>query len=219
MVKNWKSSEHKPWTWEWFEYQYNNNEGFVLVLEDIAILLTLGFGKLVGKGAKAAWRYFKPLTKDVAKMVEVVEKGIAEKTPFIKKLPKKISSFCESKINELKKGIELLKTPKQAVKSVVRQIPKSVAAGVLNYGFLIFFDKYIMPKLVGGKTETTDLIPTAQENKVLIDYLWYNNPQYFPKGIKQISIVSGKDKKMGYFKINGDVYVLTDPKNFKLKKT
>ena len=123
-----------------------------------------------------------------------------------------------SKINQLKKGIELLKTPKQAARSVVRQMPKAVAAGVLNYGFLIFFDKYIMPKLVGGKTETTNLIPTAQENKELIDYLWYNNPQYFPKGIKQIAIVSGKDKKMGYFKIDGNVYVLTDPKNFKLKK-
>ena len=218
MVDNWKTSKYKPWTWEWFEYQYNNNKGFVLVLEDIAILLTLGFGKLVGKGAKAAWRYFKPLTKDAVKMIEVVEKGIAEKTPFIKKLPKKISSFCERKINQLKKGIELLKTPKQAARSVVRQMPKAVAAGVLNYGFLIFFDKYIIPKLVGGKTETTDLIPTAQENKALIDYLVWNNSQYFPNGIKQIAIVSGKDKKMGYFKIDGIIYVLTDPKNYKLKK-
>jgi hypothetical protein len=218
MIQNWKSSEYKPWTWEWFEHQYNNNKGFALVLEDIAILLTLGFGKLVGKGAKSAWRYFKPISKNIPKVIEAVEKGIVEKTPFIKKLPKKISSFCESKINELKKGIELLKTPKQAARSVVRQMPKAVAAGVLNYGFLIFFDKYIMPKLFGGKTETTELLFDNPQNKYLIDYLVWNNPQYFPNGIKQIAIVSNKDKKMDYFKIDGNNYVIIDQKNYKLKK-
>jgi hypothetical protein len=218
MVKNWKSSKYNPWTWEWFQFHWDNNKGFQLVIEDIAILLTMGFVKLVGKGAKAAWRYFKPISKDVTKMIESVEKGIAEKTPFIKKLPKKISSFCERKINELKQGINLLKTPRQAARSVVRQMPKAVAAGVLNYGFLIFFDKYIMPKLVGGKTETTELLFDNPQNKYLIDYLVWNNPQYFPNGIKQIAIVTNKDKKMDYFKIDGNNYVIIDQKNYKLKK-
>lgn len=166
MVDNWKSSKYTPWTWEWFQFHWGNNKGFQLVIEDIAILLTMGFVKLVGKGAKAAWRYFKPISKDAAKMIESVEKGIAEKTPFIKKLPKKISSFCESKINELKKGIELLKTPKQAVRSVAKKTPKALVAGALTYALSKYLEVKI-PKWTGAYNETI--------LHILIDNPWIYN--------------------------------------------
>lgn len=217
MVEKWKKSNYKPWSWEWFEYQYNNNEGFALVLEDILILATVGFGRLVGKGAKEAWNYFKPFSKKIPKLIESVEKEIATKIPFIKKLPKKISSFCESKINELRKGLNLLKSPKQAVRSVAKQTPKAIAAGVLNYGFLVFFDKYILPKLSGGEKEITELLPSVQENKALIELFEKNNPNYFPNKIKKIEIVSN-NKRPDYFKIDGKNYDLIDSKKYKLKQ-
>lgn len=166
MVDNWKSSKYTPWTWEWFQFHWGNNKGFQLVIEDIVILLTMGFVKLVGKGVKAAWRYFKPISKDAAKMIESVEKGIAEKTPFIKKLPKKISSFCESKINELKKGIELLKTPKQAVRSVAKKTPKALVAGALTYALSKYLEVKI-PKWTGAYNETI--------LHILIDNPWIYN--------------------------------------------
>jgi hypothetical protein len=217
MVKNWKKTNYTPWSWEWFEYQYNNNEGFALVLEDILILTTLGFGRLVGKGAKKAWNYFKPFSKKMPKMIESVEKEITKKTSYIEKLPKKISDYSKSKIDELIQGLNLLKSPKQAARSVVKQAPKAVVAGVLNYGFLIFFDKYILPKLTGGEEEITKLIPSVQENQDLIDYLVWNNPEYFPNGIKKIAIVS-TNKKPGYFEIDGKTYEIINPKKYKLKQ-
>jgi len=175
MVKNWKTyngdivgkgSELKPWSWEWFQFHWGNNKGFQLVIEDIAILLTMGLGKLIGKGAKSVWRYFKPIAKDAEQMMITIEQSIVKKESFIKKLPKKISSFCEGKINELKKGIELLKTPKQAAKSVVRQLGKATFAGGVTYALSKYLEVKI-PKWTGAYNETI--------LHILIDNPWIYN--------------------------------------------
>jgi hypothetical protein len=220
MVKNWKDTEYTPWTWEWFTFHWENNKGFQMVIEDLGLLLGMGLTRLVGKGSKYAWRHLKSMSKNTEKLVLLAEKEIIKKEPFIKKLPKKLANFSERKLGELKQGLELLKSPKQATKSVVRNVPKAIAIGGLNFGFLIFFEKYILPKLSGGKDELTDLSLTVQENKKLIKYIIWSNPEYFDfvNGIKKIEIATGKNKNIGYFLIDGNKYQLIDEKNYKLKK-
>lgn len=216
MMKNWKDTEYTSWTWEWFTFHWENNKGFQMVIEDLGLLLGMGLTRLVGKGSKYAWKHLKSMSKNPVKLVLLAEKEILKKEPFIKKLPKKLANFSERKLGELKQGLELLKSPKQAAKSVVRNVPKATVMGALNVGFIIFFEKYILPKLSGKDNEITELKKNINDDG-LIDEIIYQNPKLFPNGIKNFQIVTNKQKKFVKFIIDGqnygikqkDTYILT----------
>jgi len=217
MVKNWKDTEYTPWTWEWFTFHWENNKGFQMVIEDLGLLLGMGLTRLVGKGSKYAWKHLKSMSKNTEKLVLLAEKEIIKKEPFIKKLPKKLANFSERKLGELKQGLELLKSPKQATKSVVRNVPKAITMGALNVGFLTFFDKYILPKLSGKDNEITELKKNINDDG-LIDEIIYQNPKLFPNGIKNFQIVTNKQKKFVKFIIDGQNYGIKQKDTYTLTK-
>jgi hypothetical protein len=217
MVKNWKETEYKPWTLEWFSFHWENNKGFQMVIEDLLLLLGSVATRLVGKSSKSVWKYLKSMSKNTEELVLLAEKEIIKKEPLIKKLPKKLADFSERKLGELKKGLELLKSPKQVTKSVVRNTPKAIAMGGLNFGFLTFFDRYILPKLSGKDNEITELIENINDDG-LIDEIIYENPELFPNGIKSFQIVTNKQKKFVKFIIDGQNYGIKQKDTFKLKK-
>jgi hypothetical protein len=45
-----------------------------------------------------------------------------------------------------------------------------------------------------------------------------NNPGLFPKGITKLEFASDKQKKFDGFRIDGQMYQVTDKLNFKVKK-
>lgn len=174
MIQNWKP---KQFTDEesWFTFHWENNKGFQFVIEDIILLLTGGLLSLAGKGARYVYGVIKKrFSKGITEIVEQSEQIIINKEPYIKKLPKKISDWALSKLNQLKKGIELLKSPKSAAKSIVKKSPLALGLGAANYKFLKWLD---------GKTEKAKEL---DQNNIMsltdieaMSYIAADNPNLF----------------------------------------
>jgi len=143
MISNWEPKESNSEE-NWFSHHWENNKGFQLVIEDLILLLTGGILKLVGMGAKAAYRaVLKKLGRGIKEAAIEAEKIIVKKESMIKRLPKTISEWAQSKVNNLKNGINLLKNPTAAVKSVAntKKVAAAAALGTANYAFTSWLDK------------------------------------------------------------------------------
>jgi hypothetical protein len=175
MVNNWKTNTAKDEE-SWFTYQWENNKGFQLVMEDLLLILTGAALKLVGKGGKSVFSFLrKKFGKSIVEVVEAAEKEIVKKESLIGKLPKSISKWAKSQLSQLEKGIELLKTPKLAAKSVVKKLPVAAALGYANYKFVNWLDK---------KTKTSESLNSTNSYLNLSDseamsYIVADNPNLF----------------------------------------
>lgn len=227
MKKEWRDSgKLRPWSEEWFTFhmadgpgangEYGN--GFLRTLEDILLLATGGIIRLIGKSAKGVYRLVVgKLGKNLTQIIEKIGSKLSSYLSKTKKLPKSIKNWFSQKINGVGKSLELLKNPKAAVQTVKKNIPKSILGGVLTYGFSIFFEKVVLPKLHGGKTEFTELRENVSDGG-LIEGLVFSNPKLFPNGIKKLYIVTDKNKKFVKFVIDGSDYEFIDEKKYLLKK-
>lgn len=174
MVKNWKESDNKDEE-SWFTYQWENNKGFQLVIEDLLLILIGAAIKLVGKSGKSVYSYFrKKFGKGIVEVVEVAEKEIVKKESLISRLPKKIADWAKSQLNQLKKGLELLKTPKLAAKSVVKNIPKAAGLGYANYKFIKWLEKKTE---TSTKTDSSGIL--SAEDSEYMSYIVADNPEIF----------------------------------------
>jgi len=204
MIDNWKSYEGDGGEEEWFMYHYDNTKGFSIVMEDIILILTGGIIKLVGKGAKSAYKLIKKIfVKPIAKTAEQALVKIVEKEKYIKKLPKVISDWAEKHVSSVKQGIELLKTPKLAAKSVVKKLPVAAGLGAANYALIKSIEKK-------SKEWTNQPLPesfTDESLESIKDALTVDNP-----GLKidTLKVIENKKGTLNNFIINGVPYMF-DP--------
>jgi hypothetical protein len=182
------------------------------------------------------WSEIKPLLQSGVKLLNNISKSIwkaiawiSEKTGFkqLKVAGNKIETTIHiiiDKIEEflkktIKKTTQFLEPgakvgTKQAVKRGVMSAGFSVA---LPLGVSTIYNKFIVPSLKGNQYEFTELKNPA-DNWALKAELIKNNPGLFPKGITKLEFASNKEKKFDGFKINGQIYEVTDEINYKLKK-
>jgi hypothetical protein len=230
MSKEWRQSNLKPWSEAWFNFhlqdgpgmggEYGN--GFLRVLEDMILIITGGVFKLLGMGAKGIYKIvMEKLGKNVGGNIEKVSSFIISKKGYLNKLPKKISDWGENKMGTAQRALDLLKTPTVAVQTVKKNIPKAVAGGVLAYGFSVFFEKVLLPKIKddtdGGVLDLTqDVPPDILQD--LANTFQSKNPTLFPKKINKIQMVYNSKKQFVKFIIDGSSYGVIDEKNYLLKK-
>jgi hypothetical protein len=180
--------------WEWFEFHYTRNIGFQYLCIDV-LAVTVGFGvmglgKMVTKSAK---NVFKLLIEKFGKnfpgkIAEFLDKF----KPKTDSLPKKVGTWVERKMSEIKKAIDLLKTPKEAAISVLKP-KKLVLAGVSGYGaykLAKWFEKNhdVIYKFFNDNPEEDEVVvtdslehPTTQQ---LINMIIKENPKLFKQNFK-----------------------------------
>jgi len=207
MINNWKSYEGDGGEKEWFMYHYDNTKGFSIVMEDIILILTGGIIKLVGKGAKSAYKLIKKIfVKPIAKTAEQALVKIVEKEKYIKKLPKVISDWAEKHVSSVKQGIELLKTPKLAAKSVIKQLPVAAGLGAANYALIKYIEKK-SKEWTNKPLADSVLNDNSPELDVLKEGLSEDNPGL---KINTLKVIKTKDGYFGKLIINGIPYIF-DP--------
>jgi hypothetical protein len=150
---------------------------------------------------KTGFRQLKVAGKSVETNIHNIIYSIEE---FLKSSVKKTVKFLEPGANV---GI------KQALK---RGVITAGLAAALPLGINVVYDKLIKPKLKGGTFEYTQLNP--EDNGFLRAYYVKNNKEYFPNGINKIEFASDKQKNLIGLRIDGKMYQIVDPKNYKLKK-
>jgi hypothetical protein len=161
MIQNWKTPTANIKTFkEWFSYQWEQNRGFQKVIEDIAIIITGGVLKLVGKGAKEAYSLFKNKlgTKTFENTIKFVKKQIQSKKSLIGNLPKSIKEWSSKKVSELEKGSGYLESaPKEVAKGVIKKIPRASIMGGITYAGMValefVFKKWTEPKIDMDETK------------------------------------------------------------------
>ena len=227
MIKNWKPyaenstslmiSDIKSYEQNWFIHHWNNNHGFQLVIEDLLILITGGVFKLVGLGAKHAYKIFvnRTAAKGVSKVAGEASAKLVEKKAKIKLLPKPLANWAEKKVNNLNQGIDMLKIPQKA-KTSIKSLPKAGVMGALTYGFAHWLEKNL------HRVDNNNVIELSKFNlddKNTIDMMLENNPKLFPTGIKVFKIKFNNDRtKIEKFIIDGKNYVFIDEPNYILKR-
>lgn len=226
MGEEWRESDYKPWSEDWFIFhlqdgptmnsEYQN--GFTRVMEDILLVVTGGIFKLVGMSAKGIYKFvMKKIGNNIGENIAKAGSHITSKKVYLDKLPKKLGNWGKSKIATAEKSLQLLKSPKTATQSVVKNIPKAAVGGALTYGFAVFFEKVVVPLLFGKENEITEMIANKNDDG-LIEYIIKNNPQLFPKGIKKFQIVTNSKKKFVKLIIDGQDYDIIDYDKYLLKK-
>jgi hypothetical protein len=206
MINNWKSYDDATTEENWFMYHWNNTLGFKLVMEDILLLATGGIVRLVGMGAKAAYRTFFAKAGKVSEGVVEASTKLIEKTKNIKLLPKSIANWAEKKVANLNRGIDLLKAP-QKVKNAIKRIPTATAIAVPNYVIMKAIDnkskEWTKYKIPDSMVKNTDPL-MVQIKQALIE----DNP-----GItfKTLNMIRNKEGVYEKFIINGKTYIF-DPK-------
>jgi hypothetical protein len=196
MIKNWKPyaenstslmmSDMKSYEQNWFIHHWDNNHGFQLVIEDLLIIITGGAFKLVGLGAKQAYKIFitKTGSKSISKVAGEASAKLIEKKSKIKLLPKPLANWAEKKVNNLNQGIDMLKMP-QKVKTSIKSLPKAGVMGALTYGFAHWLEKNL------GRVDNNNVIELSKLNlddKDIIDMFLKKNPKLFPTGINNFKM-------------------------------
>lgn len=182
------------------------------------------------------WSEIKPLLQGGITLLKNISKGIWEALNWISKKTgftqlKIAGKSVETSIHNIIISIE--KFLKSSVKKTVKFLEPgskvgvkqglkrgAVSAGiasVLPLGVGAIYNKFIAPTLKGNQYEFTELKNPA-DNWALKAELIKNNPGLFPKGITKLEFASNKEKKFDGFKINGQIYEVTDEINYKLKK-
>jgi hypothetical protein len=160
MINGWKQPTQKVKNFEeWFVYQWDNNRGFQKVIEDILIIMTGGIIKLLGKGGKVAYTFFKSKigTKAFESVIETSEKVIQSKKSFISKLPNVIKDWVNKKISQVEKGITLLKTaPKEVATGVIKKIPRAALMGGIGYASMVALG-YVIKKWTDPKIDIDEV--------------------------------------------------------------
>ena len=222
MKKEWRNSDLTSWTEEWFlfhlqdgpGYTSEHGNGFLRFMEDLLLILTGGIIKLIGKGAKGIYKTVMSKFKNIGPALEKISSKISSVSSIINKLPKSVAQYYEKFKGQAESAINLLKTPKAAVQSVKKNVPRAGVTGALTYGFMYFFEKTISPMLFGKNNEVTELNPDVSDNRDLIEIIGRHNPKLFPQGIKKFEIVTNSKKEFEKFIINGQSYKLIDDKQF-----
>ena len=187
MNKNWKSYDDATTEENWFMYHWNNTFGFRLVMEDILLLVTGGIIRLVGMGAKAAYRTFVAKAGKVGKVVGEASTKLIEKTDEIKK------DLCD-------------KIPQKA-KNAIKRIPTATAVAVPSYVIMKAIEnkskEWTKYKIPDSMVKNTDPL-MVQIKQALIE----DNP-----GItfKTLDMIRNKEGVYEKFIINGKTYIF-DPK-------
>ena len=181
------------------------------------------------------WKTIKPylikgidLLKSLSKNIWKTLEWISRKTGF--RQLKVAGKSVETNIHNIIYSIE--EFLKDSVKKTVKflepganvGIKQALKRGVISAGFAAAFplgveaihDKLIKPKLKGGKYEFTEL--PLKDNVFLKNELEKVNPGFFPNGIVELEFASDKQKKFYGFRINGQIYQVTEKLNYKLKK-
>jgi hypothetical protein len=237
MAQEWRQENLQPWSKEWFAFHLEDGpgqsgpykNGFLRTLEDLLLVVSGGIFKLAGKGAKEIYGLVMgKFGRNIGEVLGRVSSYFTSHKGFLNKLPKKIGDWGKSKIAATERALNLLKKPKEAVGSVVKNVPKAAIGGVLAYGFDYVFRNYILPESEGkmkkfkdSKTQEvmnliSEISPEMLES--LGTTLRSQNPTLFPSKIKKIQIVSDKNNKFVKFIIDGSEYGIIDQKNYLLKK-
>ncbi len=227
MIKNWKPyaenstslmiSDMKSYERNWFIHHWDNNPGFQLVIEDLLIIITGGVFKLLGLGAKEAYKIFitKTGSKSISKVAGEASAKLIEKKSKIKLLPKPLANWAEKKVNNLNQGIDMLKIPQKA-KTSIKSLPKAGVTGALTYGFAHWLEKNL------DRVDNHNVIELSKlklDDKDTIDLFLKKNPKLFPTGIKVFKMKLNNDKtKIEKFIIDGKNYVFIDEPNYILKR-
>ena len=229
MREEWRQSNLKPWTMEWFSFhledgpgwQSEYGNGFYRSLLDIGLVVggaaLGGLLKFASKGVKPFYNWaVKTIGPSLSKLTQLISGKLSRETANVmKNAPKKISKFYSEKMSEFSGAVELLKAP-SLVKNVVKKVPKAATAGALSYGFNYWLENFLEKHFSRVKNDKIVLTDFVQDDKLTIDLFIENNPKLFPTGIKTF-IMTIKNNKIDYF-INNQHYILVDEKNWKLKK-
>jgi hypothetical protein len=204
MVQNW---EDKPFENEenWFMYHWEKNIGFKNSVEDIAFLLTAGTLRLIGKTAKGAWSMLKSLFGPKGSFKTWITGAFETIKSLFKKVQNipidSIKKWANKNIIEAEKAINLLGQGYKSVsKSVLKQVPKSIAGSFIVYGMI----ECVFPKIFEDE---------SLKNGLLISSIIEENENFKFDGTEKFEFPKENcitKNKSPFILINGKKYVFVD---------